>query len=530
MIPEPMKPGPKLKAARSKATTRGRIRSLRLTTITVLLAVASVLSVLSQPGPQIVSMVISPQPEPAAMEPMGQVAALIGQLADDERQVAATQALLALGPAIESQLCGALQREPAAATFPFLQPQAAYSNRFILDPDLLGSHRTQYALEVLRSHLEEQRQLQTSRVTLHYRQAPLTNVLADFGRQIGAEVRAGSPNLGSLDWIRTNRVTVNFDSLNYWAALQQLERQANLSEVFENLNRPMLVQSGFGFEAPQSGGNRRSVVSGPLQITPVSVELARRLEYGRGSNSARVTLTLTAQAEPKFWNSGEHAMVQLDECRDDRGQSLLLDDAATFHSQGEGCYWNWTVPVAFQAPATGRHIQTLKGHFDVGLRVEQRYLTVTNLMQAQGQSMEFDGLRLTIKTIRDGIDGYAGTFTEMIIEGSAPTGSPFANQLTNPPDNFNVSVFDESRRLIPCLPRMVREDIWSEFRGESRPVSPTLGVSSLGESRQENGREVATLWLFVSKRVKPATLIWLTPSETRWLTVPFEMHGLKLPI
>ena len=506
----------------------------RLCTLAILLAVAGGLPALGQPGLGFEPMLDLPRPEPPAMEPTGQVAALISELADEARQPAATQALLAMKPAIEPQLRGALQHLKPAATFPFLEPQAGYSNIFILDPDLLSSHCTQYALEVVRSHMEERQQLQGSVVTLHYRDAPLTNVLADFGRQIDAEVQAGNlfhgSLLGSRDWIKTNRVTIDFDRLNYWQAIQKLKQQAKLSEFHENLNRLLLIPQGFGFDAPMATSNERPVVNGPLQITPVSVELARRLEYGSGSNSARVTLTLVARAEPKFWNSGEHAMVQLDECVDDRGQSLLLAGATNFLSLGEGCYWSWKVPVEFRAPAPGRRNNTLKGHFNVALCMNQRYLTITNVMHAEGRSNEFDDIQLTVRAVRDGIDGFAGNFTEMIVERSAPAGSPLANQFTNLADIWNVSVFDESRKDIPILPRMDREDIWGEFRGEPRPVSPIQAVRGPGESRHEPGREVITLWLNFSKQVTPATLIWLTPSETRWLPVPFELHEVALPM
>jgi hypothetical protein len=491
-----------------------------------------------QPGPGIVGMVISPRPESPAMAPTGQVAVLIGELADEASPSAIfhppssppATALLAMGPAIEPQLRGALQHIKPAVTFPYVQPLAGYSNIFILDPDLLSAHGAQYALEVVRSHLDEQGQSQGSVVTLHYRDAPLTNVLADFGRQIDAEVSAGSVYLRPLDWIKTNRVTVNFDRLNYWQAIQKLNQQARLSEIYENLNRPLLIQAGQGMVSP-TVANRESVVSGPIEITPVAVELARRLDDDNGDNSARVTLTLAAQAEPKFWNSGEHAMVRLDECIDDRGQSLLLAGATNFLSQGEGCYWSWEVPVEFRAPARGRRVKTLKGRFNVALCMDQRFLTITNLMHAQGQSCEFDGIRLTVRKMGDGFDG---SWREMVIEVSAPTGSPYANRFADPTDLLNVSVFDESQKMI-FIERITgaqvleRVDIWDEFRGyPSAPHGPRAAFQ-FGEIRHEAGREVIAWRGYFSNKLTPATLIWLTPPETRWLPVPFELHDVPMP-
>ena len=488
------------------------------------------LTAFGQPGLGLRTVLVSPRPEPAAMEPTGQVAELLNELRDEspERQPAAAQALLGLGPAFEPQLRGALQHEKPALTFPYVQPQAGYSNILILEPDLLSSHRVEYALEVALSHLQEQHQLEASVVTLHYRDAPLTNVLADFGRQIGAAVEVGSLYLAPLDWIQTNRVMINLDRASYWQAIEELDRAGGLSEIYENLNRLVLVQRGYGYEIPHVRGKEHPVVSGSLQITPVSVEVARALDYANGSNTARMTLTLRAQAEPKLWNSGQRAMVQLDECVDDRGQSLLPDDTGQFASQAEGCYWQWTVPVGFTAPKPGRHVKALKGRFNVSLCVDQRYLTVTNLMHAQGQSREFDGLRFTIRKVEEKYD-----WNEITFEQSAPAGSPYAKLFTNQADDWNVSIFDGSQHLI-YVGRMrgaqmdASVDIWDEFRGYPSRPHPEAACQ-YGDTRLEAGREVISTVFYFSKHLTPSTMLWLTPPETRWCTVPFELDNPAMP-
>ena len=59
-------------------------------------------------------------------------------------------------------------------------------------------------------------------------------------------------------------------------------------------------------------------------------------------------------------------------------------------------YWCWSVPVELGAPGPGRRIKTLKGRFKVALTMDQRYLSITDLMHAQDQSREFDGLRVGV--------------------------------------------------------------------------------------------------------------------------------------
>jgi hypothetical protein len=483
---------------------------------------------MGQPGAGIRSVTVSARPEIGASKPEGRAAELIGRLASEslEERRAAERELVAMGPAVESQVRWAWRQEKPALTFPFLDVQAN-SNRFILDTRLLQPHYALYGLEVVLSHLEEQRQLHSSLITLHHTDALVTNVLADLGRQAGAEIAAGSIYWGSSDWLKTNRITINLMRATYWQAMERVEQSAGLAETFNNLNRLTMIQ---GVPTPFSPGRRSakgSVVSGPLKITPVSVELARSLNYADGGKSGRVKLTLLARAEPKVWNSGQHALVELEECRDDQGHSLLLEGARSFPSVETSQNWHWNVPAELGAPGPGRRIKTLKGRFNVALTMDQRYLSITNLMHAQGQSREFDGLRVTVSEVSE-----KDYYNEVHVEVSAPAGSPYAWTFGDSPD-WSLSVFDESREQMRVV---YMRGTWMEagvemldaFQGGKTAMAPEAG-RQFGEVRHEAGRDVMSWKLYYSKRLRPATLLWLTPPETRWLAVPFELHDLAMP-
>lgn len=484
--------------------------------------------VMGQPGAGIRSVQVSPRPEIGASKPEGRAAELIGRLASEsaEERLAAERGLIAMGPVVEPQVRWARGREEPALTFPFLNVQANW-NRFILDPWMLQPHFALYGLEVVLSHLEEQRQLHSSLITLHHTDALVTNVLADVGRQAGAEISAGSIYWGSLDWLKTNRITINLKGATYWQAMERIEQGAGLAETFNNLNRLTMIQGvPFAF-SPERRSTKGSVMSGPLKITPGSMELARSLNYPDGRKSARVKLTLLARAEPKLWNSGQHAFVEVDECLDNRGHSLLLEGARSFPSTEEHQYWYWSVPVELEAPRSGRRIKMLRGRFNVALTMDQRYLCITNLMQAQGQSREFDGLPVSVSEVSE-----KEHYNEVHIEVSASAGSPEARTFGDSPD-WNISLFDESREEMRVAYMkgawMVAEvAMWDAF-GEGKPVTPPEAGRQFREVRHEAGRDVMCWNLYFSKRLRPATLLWLTPPETRWLAVPFEVHDLVMP-
>ena len=76
--------------------------------------------------------------------------------------------------------------------------------------------------------------------------------------------------------------------------------------------------------------------------------------------------------------------------------------------------------------------------------------------------------------------------------------------------------------------RVAEVAMWDAF-GEGKPVTPPEAGRQFREVRHEAGRDVMSWKLYFSKRLKPATLLWLTPPETRWLAVPFEVHDLAMP-
>jgi hypothetical protein len=320
---------------------------------------------------------------------------------------------------------------------------------------------------------------------------------------------------------------MNVNRVTYWQAMERIEQSSGLAETFNNLNRLLLIQRVPFALPPKRRGTDRSVFSGPLKITPMSVELARSLNYPDGGKLARVKLTLLARAEPKVWNSGQHALVQLDECLDDRGQSLLLEGARTFPAIEEHQYWYWNVPVELGAPGPGRRIKTLKGRFSIALTMDERYLCITNLMQVREQSREFDALRVTVSDVSE-----KDYYNEVQIDVSAPAGSPYARTFGDSPD-WNISVFDESRQEMnvaymkgPWVEAGVA--IWDVFRGVKTLAPPEAG-RQFREERHETEQDVMSWRLVFAKRLKPATLLWLIPPETRWLAVPFELHDLAMP-
>ena len=205
----------------------------------------------------------------------------------------------------------------------------------------------------------------------------------------------------------------------------------------------------------------------------------------------------------------------------------MLEGAPSFPSIEGHPYWYWTAPVELGAPGPGRRIKKVKGRFNVALTMDQRYLSITNLMHAQGQSREIDGLGVTVREVSE-----KDYYNEVHIDVSAPAGSPYARTFGDSPD-WNISLFDaspEEMRVAYMRGSWIQSDVMmGDAFGEGKPVRTPEAGRRFREVRHEAGRDVMSWNLYFSKRLKPATLLWLTPPEMRWLAVPFELHDLVMP-
>lgn len=244
----------------------------------------------------------------------------------------------------------------------------------------------------------------------------------------------------------------------------------------------------------------KPVVCGPFQITPVAVELRRRIEFGSPTNSATVKVTMFAQAEAKLGDLGMRALLSVNRCVDERGRSLILEGERKFPSADSNTGGSWTLPAEVAEPRSGHRIKSLDGELSVATGPPQRYLAITNLMQAQGQSREFDGLKLTVERV-----GKEGQHCEIEISLSAPSGSPYALTFSGP-EYPNVAVWDKELRSIERMRDLHMAPEGIEHR---------------------DGREVGK-WSLTCNRL-PVVLLWLTPPETRWITVPFQLRDLPVP-
>lgn len=470
---------------RSKSRNPG---NFTLVAIVALLLLSS--ESLSQP--QFFSLPVYEPPKPSASQPTAPVAALIGELSNEslEKRHAAANALLGMGPDIQPQLQWALERETAAIPREELElgPQQS--------PGELLPRYAYHELSVLIDHMNERRHSTGSVITLHYQDAPLFDVLRDLGKQADAVVSLQAVG-EQLDWARTARATVDINQLGYWNALRAIGEQMGLRPPYYRPASGLALSRQPGtVNRSQSRVAAKSVVSGPMLIAPFSIESRRSVNLQSGEESTGVTLTLQAFVEPKV-SAGGLAIVRIDECVDDQGQSLLIGARPSFHSI-ETQDRTLKVPVELAAPAVGGRIRTIKGQFGVSVYPPSRYMMLTDIMLAREPSLHFDGLVVTVKSVF-----HLGSYYRTNLEVSVPAESPYTRTLFLKEDS-SFWLWDQSRRAIPIH----RQSEGFERKGEREIAEMTLSSHDSAPA--------------------PATLAWITPA-TRWFMVPFELHDISVP-
>jgi hypothetical protein len=470
----------------------------------------------AQPGPNVVE-IYKPPPLPV-VEPSGRVAELIALLANESWQIreTASEALLAMGPAVEAQLRWAFEREaPAAlAAETDFAPKVTSPEPIQFGVAYVAPRYAYYELASLISRLHERGVATTSIVTLRATNAPVTDILRDFGAQSAAELSVQA-YAAPLDWVRTARATLEVHG-TYWDALNAIQRtlglhrfdfgrwSGHLTPSTSSLTRKTMLpdQARPIFDVPGA------IVSGPLLIAPTLVESRRSVDVASGIETRRVVLTIQAVAEPKFGGVGRHALITIDQCVDDQGQSLLPRDRSTFPSTTRAATasssWFWHVPIELDAPPPGRRIRTLRGHFSIGTGPRAGGLVAGDLDKPGVHALHFEGVVITIRT-----SGPISGRTDVNPDISMPAGSPMsrpgdrASDDNSPQGSFTV--LDQNRRL--------------------------MGVTSwFWDAQRQGDRDVIRARLTTSNPAQqPTTLRWLPPDETRWFTVPFELRDIALP-
>jgi hypothetical protein len=340
----------------------------------------------AQPGENRLSVYQAPA---AAVVPAGlAVERLVGELDDRSaaRRASAAEGLLRMGDGIEPQLRWELQRLKAAIPASALEGQTVfrpYAGERAGTAVVLPRY-AEHELAVLMDRMEDARRLHPPRVTLHFKNARLTEVLAELGRQLGQNVSillGWTPNPMNPQDVR---LSVDVDGVTFWAAVAAI-LHVKPEEVLQQKGDERLDVGEVRVPLPASlvGSNTAAAVkalpgeSGPLWVQAAIVP--KWMDRWSG----------VAAAVPALTGAVEIGEVEVDAATGESGRSLMGKEKPVFLSPLEhyGFGWAseshsqplmWWIPMPLEGVAA-EDVRGVRGRFGVALAPERDGLALNGL-------------------------------------------------------------------------------------------------------------------------------------------------------
>ena len=348
-------------------------------------------------------------------------------------------------------------------------------------------------------------------VTLHVRDGAVRKVVEELSRQAGAVLPLTPPDL--FDQTPLPPVTLDVERQPFWTALEELSRKTGLEPMAspdDPYPRLVLGLNGGGFwQEPH-------VVSGPLVVFANEVERNHSVELRRstpGEFERRITVNLTAFAEPGLRVLSASPGVKVTAAVDEAGHRLSATpgdpetpDFSPASNPGNGLY-AWNLAVVLDAPPAGaKSIAKLAGVTYVRVQTASERVEIDDVMKQRNLTRTVAGVPFTLKSLKKVDIEY---LLQLSLRRDKKREVEWQN-LHGSIYNGRMALYDEKGRLVAGRATENGGDY-----GE-RKIDATLRfVREPGVSDPNAG--------------EPYKLVWLAPTASKDLPVPFELHDLPIP-
>ena len=340
--------------------------------------------------------------------------------------------------------------------------------------------------------IEQGREFGPSVITIHCHDAPLAGVLQDFASQAGADLGVNRPEI--RPFVMSRKISLDLDHVDFWTALRAIEDGSGLRARPENVSGRMILDNT-GWLQPWSD---RARAFGPCLIAPQAVTWS--IQFGRGGNvSSNLSVQLTAMVEPKLRVVSASFGNWVRQCVDEKGHELVQPGPRMNFG---GSMRQWWIPLTANlrpAPGMSRKIAKLKG--ELALNV-----------QTKSELLELDDLPSVHNLTRTAGD-YAITFQKFDMENGQ-----YQLQMSIGGPAAAAGRWDIVQSLTPSLQILDEKNValqlvFTNFRNSiSGQTSMTLGYVA-------NSPSIGP----------PKKLRWEITTETRHMTIPFELDDIDLP-
>ena len=350
--------------------------------------------------------------------------------------------------------------------------------------------------------------LDPSVITMHYKDAPLQVVLEDFVRQADADM--GIQRRQIVNYSKSRRISIDLDHADFWTALHTISDRSGLRP------QPYVSDSRMVFQVNANamfGGfdmfSDAAKVSGAFLIIPWECWLNRSVDYEHdGQSPSDLGMRLIVMPEPKVHVIGPSNQEWMRQCVDEQGQSLVGNPRQShFFNNGRGWWWIMQANLR-EIPHMGQRISRLRGELKF-------------TVQSKSELIEIDD-PANLKDLTRTVGTRTITFNQ------------FTNQ--NGQWRLRLSVTNSAAKA-------GGRTVANVFAGLQILDAQNQPYRQIGISLSNQGKQVEAILNFigyvndgminrlgeVASLGQPKTLRWEVPTETRLITVPFELNDLALP-
>lgn len=371
-----------------------------------------------------------------------------------------------------------------------LGPQADAMLRDLLRRDLDNEQRKNVGLAL--QLIDDNRRFGASPITLHMKDAPVADVMAEIERQCQATLPTYPASLFKQDgW---GKLTINADRAPFWEVMRELGNRLNIDYL--------------------SDAQEVRITRGPARLPAGTISSGAFLLTARAEAMRRgMTLELSVYPEPKL-NVLRTIDLKLDRAVDDQGNPLTPMTGRGGFRGGRG-FGRFGMPTrtpngprqvsgVFQRPGDSDKIAELRGQVTVSVAGATTLWEVKEPLNAAPVTRTIDGIPVTIEALAAAGDGYV-----------LRTTIPFAWSGNDVQQNEIKDLMRRGLRLLDARGRALSAGTPDNSPGGSGSTDITV-IFSPGAAGAGN------------KTGPPAKLVWEVPDSIRDLVVPFNFKAIPI--
>jgi hypothetical protein len=248
---------------------------------------------------------------------------------------------------------------------------------------------------------------------------------------------------------------------------------------------------------------------GAFTVFEQSCQQHCRIEYGRaGAAESNLVLQLTVMAEPKLHVIGPANQDWLKECVDEKGQSLIPDVHQTYIDSNGSRQWYWPLQTTLKAAGRlGKRIARLRGELKFTVQIKSEHIDLADLGRLDNLTRSIGGSSVALNRF-----GNEGGQYQLHVSVSGPLANDI-EQIQNVLST--IQILDDQNEPLLTGPMATQSDSFGTMR-------ITLSYLDNHVIRSPGHPAVANILV-------PRKLRWELTTQTKMVTIPFELENLELP-